>query len=526
MRRLVVPLLAVAALFAVVAGVRELRVPPRETFRLVNVTGAIRVESWSGAAVALDGTFRGRIAAGEREMTILGVLPGTHWLRVAVPHLQAWVQEVQLTQGETASVTVQSFGPPIMTRQFESDPTSEPSRTYGTLHLGTSPSDVFMDSVTLDWQGRTKTRRWVVATNIPPGRHRITLRTSRLRRVIEFRVFGGEVATRTIDLMSGGPILPERWPNSWADTGWEDWKPDAAVQKPVDSEFQGTLAISTNADASLAVTCDRSRRIWLWSADRKPVRRLIARDGDVAAAVAISLNGNRIAASDWFHRVWIHDIALEKRLSTFEDARGAISSVVLDPAGELVAAADSAGYVHVWEVDSGKLLWGRKTGARNADHLAVSADGRMLAIASDGERPVQTCDFRTGDGMRSFGDDAFAAVRVAISVDPPILAAIRFNGDLKSWNWKTGDEVLLTRHGVEDLNPKGLIGRWSLAASRNGIFVFGASSGLRVYGPRDSDVLIPSIEEIAGAVALTLSGDGRRILWVDIRGGSPYPEDD
>lgn len=526
MRRLVVPLLAVAALFAVVAGVRELRVPPRETGRLENVTGAIRVESWSGATVALDGAFRGRIAAGEREMTILEVLPGTHWLRVAVPHLQAWVQEVQVTQGETASVVVQSFGPPILTRQFESDPTSEPSRTYGTLHLGTSPSDVFMDSDTLDWQGRAKTRRWIVATNIPPGRHRITLRTSRLRRVIEFRVFAGEIATRTIDLLSGGPILPEERPDAWTDTGWQDWDPDAAVQKPIDSGFQHTLAVSTNSDGSLAVTCDRSRRIWLWNADRKPVRRLIARDGDVAAAVAISLNGNRIAASDWFHRVWIHDIALEKRLATFEDARGAILSVVLDPAGELVAASDSAGYVHVWEVDSGKLLWGRKAGARNADHLAVGADGRVLAIASDGERPVQTCDFRTGDGVRSYGDDAFAAVRVAISVDPPILAAIRFNGDLKSWNWKTGDEVLLATHGVEELNPKALIGRWSLAASRNGIFVFGASSGLRVYGPRDADVSVPAVEKITRAVALALSADGRRIVWVDMRGGNPYAADD
>ncbi|MCE9582516.1 MAG: hypothetical protein K8T20_08495 [Planctomycetes bacterium] len=513
MRRIVVPMLVFAALVMLLVGIsrkqpsaRPLSPPAPRT----SGAASVRIESWPGAEISLDGRRRVRIPYGENEVTVEGVPAGKHLLRVAVPHLQAWVETIDILPGETLTRKVSRFGPPLLSRQFDNPPVAAPTQEYGTLCIATDPPKCRMDCETLDWQETVKTRRWIVVANVPPGTHLIRFTSGNMKQESAVRCSAGQVTRLVLDLMTGLAFEPDA--GVFPGSRWEEWSTGkVAYGIPSSSHaLTSVLDVATNSDGYRVATCDADSHVWLWEIGTKTRGQIVATDLDAAACVALSPDGGRLAASDFNHRVWVYDVALKRRLATFEEARGGIRGVVFNADGSLVAAADSAGYVHAWAVDARRHLWSRRFGEHTVNDLAVDATGMTLAIAADGEHPVQVCDFRTGEEVRTFGDDKSGAECVALSVNPPLLAAIYANGAAKFWDSQTGEERRLVL--LDQLPTHYSLTDSDLSASRDGLFAILGNSTIWIYGPAGAKKPRVSLDQVPGACAIALSADGKRLI--------------
>ncbi|KAF5417032.1 MAG: hypothetical protein C5S38_02260 [Candidatus Methanophagaceae archaeon] len=118
-------------------------------------TGSVQVTSSpSGASVYLDGTYKGTTT-----LTINGVSPGKHTIRVSREGCEDRSTSVQVTAGDTAYVSMTLSCPPA------------PKNGYIRVTSSPSRAEVRMDGA---YKGTTS----VTISNVPPGRHRIMLSLS------------------------------------------------------------------------------------------------------------------------------------------------------------------------------------------------------------------------------------------------------------------------------------------------------------------------------------------------------------
>ncbi|KAF0242574.1 MAG: peptidase C14 caspase catalytic subunit [Planctomycetota bacterium] len=455
MRRIVVPLLALVVLAGVFAGLSRLerswRASDTESHERVGeafpgtnppdvrvpghaASATFEIHTLPGASVHIDRVLRGILPPDSREIRIPGVSPGKHRLRVAVPHRQAYVEDIVVPAGGEVVRDIPSFGEPVATRAYAEKPSIAQLGRGGALLILTEPHVCAIQCPTLDWTDHLKLRRWLAAWNVPPGRHvlRFEAGASSVERTVT--VQARRVTNLGVNILSGRDLeLRDSGEDAaWAD--FEQWTGSGAASRVTD--------ISICADGSRAVSCDSAFRVRLWRIGKEdPIE--VAHGKDVANKVAISRNGGHVAASDFNHCVWVWEADTRTRLATFEDTRGAVRALSIGPSGSTVAALDSRGSVFEWDVPSRRLLWSHPTGSKVAEDVVFSPDGALVAVANRGDKPVQVYEAASGKLLQSFGSDASAFTRVALSSDPPQVFAIRTDGTLAGWDWVTREPVHL-----------------------------------------------------------------------------------
>jgi len=184
---------------------------------------------------------------------------------------------------------------------------------------------------------------------------------------------------------------------------------------------------------------DRRLKRWRW-ADGKSTD---APDVDVAAhdgwveAVAYSPDGRQVATcgADRNVKLWnSNDLSL---LKTLDGHRGYVRDVAYRPDGRQLASAGEDGAVIVWDAATGETLrtidfgdvndqQGQTPAVPGAHRLAVSADGRWLAVAG-GQKTVMY-DLESGSPVAS---DKLR-LQVAFHPSAPLLAA--GEDTLKVWD--------------------------------------------------------------------------------------------
>ncbi len=166
----------------------------------------------------------------------------------------------------------------------------------------------------------------------------------------------------------------------------------------------------------------------------------------------------------------------------------ALSGLACSSDGRVLATAAFDGVIRLWDASSGSEALSLPVPQGRARALAMSADGRCLAVALadfHGQGSLGLWDSLTGKGLATLPGHAGPAQAVAFSPDGRWLASGGADGSLMLWNAQTGARV-------RSLEPAGQ--------------------------PINDVAFSPD-----GALLASGSGDGRVRIW-EVGSGSPTPQ--
>ena len=169
-----------------------------------------------------------------------------------------------------------------------------------------------------------------------------------------------------------------------------------------------------------------------------------------SAAVAWSPDGN--LATDGKGSIALWDPVGGKRVKTLGEKVGAVRGLAFSPDGKrLAAVADGAelsfaGFVKVWEVESGKELLSYVAHSLWAYSLAWSHDGKRL-VTGGGDNVATVWDADTGRKLQNLWGHTKSVHAVSFSPSPGSekIATASVDGLIKLWGAESGQELATFR---------------------------------------------------------------------------------
>ncbi|MBD2347033.1 WD40 domain-containing protein [Anabaena subtropica] len=143
------------------------------------------------------------------------------------------------------------------------------------------------------------------------------------------------------------------------------------------------------------------------------------------------------------HNVNFQNADLTK--SVFSETFGGVMSVAFSPDGELLAAGDSNGEIHLWRVADGQQILIFRGHSNWVVSLAFSPDGRILASGSS-DCTVRLWDVSTGQCLHTLGEHGNEVWSVVFSPNGDRLASACDDHIVRLWLVSTG-ECLKTFQG-------------------------------------------------------------------------------
>ena len=167
--------------------------------------------------------------------------------------------------------------------------------------------------------------------------------------------------------------------------------------------------LAWSADGKQIVSGSFDRTLKLWNvADGKLIREFKAYEDkkfekghrDSVVSLALSPDGKMLASGDWDHSIKIWNVAdgsvvrdlinptLKPRPDSPQAHPGVVYALRFTPDGKRLVSAGGAprlhGYLAIWNVADGKLLHGSEQAWGTLFSLALSADGKYLAVGTGG----------------------------------------------------------------------------------------------------------------------------------------------
>jgi WD40 repeat protein len=248
----------------------------------------------------------------------------------------------------------------------------------------------------------------------------------------------------------------------------------------------------------------------------------IADPGDRAVyAVAFSPEGDVLAAANDSGQIHLWNVASGQRAATLADRSSqGVMSVAFAPGGELLAAADGNGRIYLWDLISGELA---RTFTRRRSHamtsVAFGLDGDVLAAANSNGR-VYMWDIPSAKIAATFADPGSQGVMsVAFGPDGELLAAADRNGRIYLWNIISGElTATFTSPGSQGMRdaafaPEGDILAAADASGRVCLWNTARAGPARTLGTPGSAAACAVTFRPEGRVLASGHADGRICLW-------------
>jgi WD40 repeat protein len=196
---------------------------------------------------------------------------------------------------------------------------------------------------------------------------------------------------------------------------------------------------------SCVATCDETE-VFIWDVQTARVqRRLVARVPGGPSSVALSPDGQMVAAGVGFSRISLWNLGnaadSQARAEPMAELagpgghKGEVRGLSFSPDGKTLASSSVDGRVILWDVAAQKPLAESLIGTgRTVWSVAYQPGGLLLAIAN-GDGTVSLRDARSGDRIGPFlRDHGDGARSVAFRSDGAVLASAGLDGRVILWD--------------------------------------------------------------------------------------------
>jgi WD40 repeat protein len=239
---------------------------------------------------------------------------------------------------------------------------------------------------------------------------------------------------------------------------WWDWQAGKEVGRvtlPPKADPQ-QLAFSLDGNQ---LTCRENQSLRVWDTNsREEIKVWQAADARQKLC-SVSADGNHVVI-DSANGVLVLNLHTKTKL-VLQGAQRRPSGVAFSPDGKSLTLRDGpGGRARIWDVATGKALWGLPEGSRAYGYTACfSADGKILAAS--GTEDVGLWESNTGKFLKSL--PGFRRVD-AISPDGRWLAAVRFN-TVEVCNLLTGKTVETSEGHFDAINDLEFLPHFGLIAT-------------------------------------------------------------
>ncbi|MCG6534830.1 MAG: WD40 repeat domain-containing protein, partial [Syntrophales bacterium LBB04] len=212
-------------------------------------------------------------------------------------------------------------------------------------------------------------------------------------------------------------------------------------------------------------------------------------------------------------KLW--EVSTGREIRTLAGHESSVQSVAFSADGRY---AISGGYggddtIKLWDLSTGKEVKTLRGHSGGVSSVALSPDGRYALAGGSDDQTVKLWEVSTGRELRTLSGHASSVRSVAFSPDGRHIFSGSFNGDTRTWNLYTGDEIC-TMVGFNDgewiaITPEGYYN-----SSLHGHKYLNVRMGMKVYGIDQfydvfyrPDILMAKLkgEDITPLVTLTIN---------------------
>src|SRR5262249_26793054 len=145
---------------------------------------------------------------------------------------------------------------------------------------------------------------------------------------------------------------------------------------------------------------DRTIRLWNVSTGQQLRQFDAETTGAIPLVFAFLPDGRTVASGGWGSRVRLWEVATGRQELQFNGHQAAITSLAFVPHSAEFATGSNDGTIRIW--DSGSGLEVRKFEANHGDAetVALSPDGKVLASCGISTTPIRLRDSKTGQEVR------------------------------------------------------------------------------------------------------------------------------
>jgi WD40 repeat protein len=161
------------------------------------------------------------------------------------------------------------------------------------------------------------------------------------------------------------------------------WDPNTGSRLATQGGLQHVaMSLAISADGRLAATGDLAREVWLYGFDGKPDGQDLGKQPRAVSRVRFSPDGTRLASGNRGGSIWWWDVASGKQIAMWPTAHDQmIRGLDFTPDGTQLVSCGDDHRTRFWDVASGKLLGSLPDSANKLVGLAISPDGKLLALA-------------------------------------------------------------------------------------------------------------------------------------------------
>ncbi len=162
--------------------------------------------------------------------------------------------------------------------------------------------------------------------------------------------------------------------------------------------------------------------------------------------IALSDDGQRLAATSDRGALEIWDVATNSRLARIDGGNGPMGSPMFSPDGQLVAYCEQPGRIMLWDFAHSAPRSVDQTAMEDCDALCFSPDGRRLATGNT-DRGIKLWDVATGIQIGRLAGQKSRVWALAFSPDGRTLASGGNDSNVTLWDLVTNQKLCeLHRH--------------------------------------------------------------------------------